>query len=152
MFNQAGAVRDRLIYSPSPAPPTSAFSAHAHSFVYLLRGVRNGWKSHTLWSEIHRNQLEISWKSVGNQGKSGEISEKWKWEIKLSCARRFSAPYRSVNCHVVNYMADPAAARAHTSHSLRPAAGDSIMGLSVLWRMTTVGASKRNSSFGSVQI
>ena len=31
-------------------------------------------------------------------------------------------------------------------------AGDSIMGLSVLWCMTTIRASKGNSSFGSVQL
>ena len=38
-----------------------------------------------------QKSIEISWKSR-------EISEKWKSEIKLPCARRFSAPYSSVDC------------------------------------------------------
>jgi hypothetical protein len=38
-----------------------------------------------------QKSIEISWKSR-------EISEKWKSEIKLPCAHRFSAPSSSVDC------------------------------------------------------
>ena len=47
-------------------------------------------------------RVEISYayghKSIEISCKSREISEKWKSEIKLPCARRFSAPYSSVDC------------------------------------------------------
>ena len=58
-----------------------------------------------------QKSIEINWKSR-------EISEKWKSEI---CRARAAFLLRIAPLTVVNYKADPVAARAHASHSFWPA-------------------------------
>ena len=98
-----------------------------------VRGVRNGWKSRLY--AYGQKSIEISWKS-------GEISQKWKSEIKFPLhALLLIAPFT-----IVNYKAACCGARTRESFRPRRAGVLCIMGL---WRMTT---SKGNSSFGSVQL
>ena len=58
-----------------------------------------------------QKSIEISWKS-------GEISKKWKSEIRLPCVCRFSAPYSSV--HYSKLQGQPCCG-ARTRESLAPA-------------------------------
>ena len=113
---------------------SSSLRIHLRVEITNAGGVARG---HT-GRNIGQKSIEISWKS----------SQKWKSK-KSSCRARAAFLLRIAPFTIVNYKADPAAARAHASYSLRPASGDSIMGL---WRITTVRDSKGNSSFGSVQL